>query len=115
MFLFSLPHKLLKKTSSQFVDETNNVHRVAVSVQPHGNDRRGHRGDDSRDRRDTVILVVVVDADRFPASENTRATTENSIRDLALLLHLARPRAKLEDHPSSVTGPVRRFLSQSIS
>jgi len=94
-----------------------NVHRVAISVQPQGDDRCRRRGDDGRDRCVAVPVAVVVatNADRLPAAEDTRTAKQDSIRDLVLggsgrrsylvndgtvlLLHLDRPRIELEDHP----------------
>lgn len=62
-----------------------NVHRVATPVQPQSDDRRrGRRSNDSRNGRAIVIVVLVAaDADRFPTAKDTRATTENGMRDLA--------------------------------
>lgn len=101
---------------------TGNVHRVAVSVQPQGDDRRRRRGDDGRDGRVVVPVVAAVavaaDADRLPAPEDARAAKQDGVRDLVLggparrrscladdrtvlLPHLDRPRAQLEDHPAS--------------
>lgn len=97
----------------------DNVHRVAVSVQPQGDDRRRRRGDDGRDGRVVVPVVAVVvaaDADRLPAPEDARTTKQDGARDLVLggparrsyladdgtvlLLHLDRPRTEPEDHPA---------------
>lgn len=90
-----------------------NVHRVAVSVQSQGDDRRRRRGDDGRDGRIAVPVVVIVaaDADRLPAPEDARAAKQEGVRDLVvggsarrsyladdctvLLLHLDRPRVEL--------------------
>lgn len=91
-----------------------NVHRVVVSVQPQGDDRR-RRGDDGRDGRIVVPVVVAVDADRLPAPEDARAAKQDGVRDrvlagsarryladdgTVLVLHLDRLRSRLEDHPA---------------
>lgn len=103
-----------------------NVHRVVVSVQPQGDDRRRRRGDDGRDGRIVIPVVVAADADRLPASEDARAAKQNGVRDrvlgrsarryfaddgTVLLLHLDRmQRAGSEDHPATP----RRWYRSSI-
>lgn len=114
-------------------DSMVNVHRVVVSAQPQGDDRCRRRGDDGRDGRIVVPVVVAVDADRLPAPEDARTAKQDGVRDrvldgsarryfvdhgTVLLLHLDRRRARLEDHPamprrrfSRVLGRETRFVS----
>lgn len=107
-----------------------NVHRVAVSVQPQGDDRRRRRGDDGRDGRVVFPTVVAADVNRLPAPEDARAAEQDGARDLALeglsrtrrsylavdgtvlLLHLDRPRAGLEDHPATPRRWYRKVLGR---
>lgn len=106
-----------------------NIHRVAVSAQSQCDDRRRRRSDDGRDGSVLAVLLVVVaiDTDRFSAPEDARTATKDDVRDLTLgsparryfandgvilLLHLARPRAGLEDHSSAylTDSGTRKFL-----
>jgi len=103
-----------------------NVHRVVVSAQPQGDDRCRRRGDDGRDGRIVVPVVVAVDADRLPASEDAWTAKQDGVRDrvldgsirrylvdddTVLLLHLDRRRTRFEDHPAM---PRRRFRSRVL-